>query len=237
MKLPRTVLTALADQPVDGRRCLEAGAGVGAMSEALLDAGAQLVYAVTNERKDAVTTRRRVEAHDRLEPLEADLRALPLPPSSVDLITAHGLCNLLDPMELEAVTTEFNRIARPDCRLVVDDYDPLPREAEIRRLFAIENAAAALANGESALTFYPSSVLKRQFSDLGWTFDRELTLLEPVPWTHDHLAAHAGVVEQLAAEIASPLDDQLCSRARQLVSAIEQEDAGRMYSLAFSLPG
>lgn len=235
MNLPRTVLTAVADQPVDGRLCLEAGAGVGAMSAALLDAGAKRVYAMSNDRADVLLTRRRMGSQDGLEPLEADLQEIPLKTESIELITAHGLCNLLNPESLQAVTDEFNRIACPGCRLIVDDYDPLSKDAEIRQLFAIENAAAALGKGDAAVTFYPSRLLKRQFSAAGWTFERELTLLEPVPWTGSHLSAHANVVEELSPKMPSPLDEYLSTRAQQLVTTIGHEDAGRMYSLAFSL--
>jgi len=40
------------------------------------------------------------------------------------------------------------RVAAPDCHLVVDDYDPPADDAAMQNLFAVENAAAALATGD-----------------------------------------------------------------------------------------
>ena len=236
MDVPRTVTAALEDRPVDGRRCLEAGAGVGNTTAGLLDRGASRVYAVTDRREDAQTTRCRVDrGTDRLAVLEADLRSIPLPDDSVDLITAHGLCNVLDPSALSMVVAELTRVAVPGCHLVVDDYDPLPAEAAVRELFAVENAAANLATGRPALTFYPATVLRHQFEGRGWTSDRERTLMEPVPWTENHLGTHADTAVSFARDCPDDLGESLAERADGLATELGSESAGRMYSLALQL--
>lgn len=250
MDVPRTVTVALADRPVEGRRCLEAGAGVGSTSAGLLAAGASRVYAITNDRRHALSTRDRVGGEhgrsagangrrsgvaERLAVLEADLRAIPLPDESVDLITAHGLCDFLEPPALSRIVDELHRVAAPGSHLVVDDYDPLPEDAAVRDLFAVENAASELATGRSALTFYPSSLLRDLFAGTGWTFDRERTLLDPVPWTASHLSAHADATASFAAACPSGIGDSLVERAERLAADIGEESAGRMYSLAFQL--
>ena len=236
MNVPVTVTAALADRPVAGRRCLEAGAGAGNATAGLLEAGASRVYSVSNEREDVRTTRRRAGPDDRLTVLEADLRAIPLPDASVELVTAHGLCNVLDPAALSAVAGELTRVAAPGCHLVVDDYDPLPVGAAVRDLFAVENAAAVLATDHAALTFYPAVFLCRQFAGHGWSFDRERTLLDPVPWTARHLAAHAEAATSLAADLPDDVGDPLAERADRIAAEIGSESVGRMYSLAFRLP-
>ncbi|KKF39798.1 methyltransferase type 11 [Halorubrum saccharovorum] len=266
MDVPHTVTTALDDQPVAGKRCLEAGAGVGNATGGLLANGAARVYAVTNDRDHARTTRRRVgeggdggdgseggdgsdgandsddsdensgDHGDRLAVLEADLRAIPLPDGSVDLITAHGLCNVLDPASLSTVAEELSRVAAPGAQLVVDDYDPLPDGAAIRGLFAVENAASELARGRPALTFYPAAFLRRFFAGHGWEFERERALLEPVPWTESHVSAHADEAAASAADGSGGAGDALAATARRLADDIGSESAGRMYSLAFRLP-
>jgi len=251
MDVPRTVTVALADRPVEGRRCLEAGAGVGSTSGGLLAAGASRVYAVTDDREHARTTLERVGGEsgrlvgangersgtaDRLAVLEADLHAIPLPDKSVDLITAHGLCNVLNPAALSAVVDELHRVAAPGSHLVVDDYDPLPDDAAVRDLFAVENAVAELATGRSALTFYPSSFLRDLFVGDGWTFDRERTLLDPVPWTASHLSAHADAAASFAVNCPDDVGDSLAARAERLAAETGNESTGRMYSLAFRLP-
>ena len=262
MDVPRTVAAALKDRSVAGRRCLEAGAGVGNASAGLLANGAARVYAVTNDRDHARTTRRRVgggeggggggdggdgggggdtdgdngAVGDRLAVLEADLRSVPLPDDSVDLITAHGLCNVLDPASLSAVAEELSRVAAPGAGLVVDDYDPLPDDAAVGELFAVENASSELARGRPALTFYPAAFLRRFFAGHGWEFERERTLLEPVPWTESHVSAHADRAVSMVEDRPGEAGDALATAARRLAGEIGSESVGRMYGLAFRRP-
>jgi SAM-dependent methyltransferase len=240
MDVPRTVTAALADRPVAGAVCLEAGAGLGNATAGLLVADARRVYAVTNDPEHAAAVRERVDddasTADRTAVLDADVRALPIADDSIDVVTAHGLCNLLAPATLDPVAAELTRVAAPGCHLVIDDYEPLP-EARVRELFALENAATELATGSPALTFYPADVLRRLFVGSGWRFDRELTLLDPVPWTASHLVAHARATREAAGRLPSELGDPLIAEADRLVEEIGEESAGTMYSLGFRLPG
>lgn len=233
--VPTTVREALADRPVSGAVCLEAGAGVGNTTEGLLDAGAERVYAVTNDRGHARTTRERVGADSRAAVCEADLRATPLPDDSMDVVTAHGLCNVLTPAALDAVVDELTRVAAPGAHLVVDDYDPLPPDARMREVVAVENAAHTLAYGEDALTFYPASHLRRLLAGAGWTFERETTLLEPVPWTTTHVRAHLGAARAASERLPDDVGVGLRGRIDHLEADLDSEDAGRMYGLAFRL--
>jgi SAM-dependent methyltransferase len=235
--VPETVTAALADQPVEGQTCLEAGAGVGNTTAGLLAAGAERVYAVTDDADHAATVRERVGDGnaDRLAAVEADLRATPLATGSVDVVTAHGLCNVLPPADLSAVAAELARVARPGGHLVVDDYAVPPADAAVNRLFALENAAARVVDGRPALTFYPPAVLAAVFADHGWAVERKKTLLDPVPWTEAHLNAHAEVVRGYAAELPDVVGEPLAAMAEDLVSTIGSERAGAMYSLALRL--
>ncbi|AEH38467.1 class I SAM-dependent methyltransferase [Halopiger xanaduensis] len=251
MDVPKTVATALEDRPVEGAVCLEAGAGAGNTTAGLLTRGAARVYAVTNDREHARTTVNRVlededgdddnsadDRTDRLAVLEADLRKIPLPGDSVDLVTAHGLFNVLPPADLETVAAELTRVAAPGCHLVIDDYEPLPDDAAVRKLFALENAAAELTDGRPALTFYPAAVLRRLFAGYGWEFDRRRTLLEPVPWTEQHLSAHAAVVRERVDRLpdSSGVGETFLERADRLAESIGSESVGEMYSIAMRLP-
>lgn len=241
MDVPETVSTALADRPVEDAVCLEAGAGVGNTTAGLLEAGAKHVYAVTNDRAHAHIVRNRldadagVDARERVTILHADLRALPVSSDTVDLVTVHGLFNVLAPDAVASVMAEFDRVASGACHLVVDDYEPLPEDAAMQKLFALENAAAEFVDASPALTFYPSAVVRALCGGYGWTFDRETTLLDPVPWTANHVAAHADVVRELAAQLdaESSLRESFVAEADRLVDAIGSESAGIMYSLAF----
>lgn len=227
-----TVRTAIEDVPVEGARCLEAGAGAGNTTAALRAAGAEAVVAVTNARDHATEVRDRFD-DDPPSVVEADLRATPLPADSVTVVTAHALFNVVAPPDVAAIVAELSRVAEPGAWLVVDDYAPIPRE-DLRGLFAAENAAAELVDGSPALSFYPVAHLRRLFAAEGWRLERERTLLEPVPWSADLLDAHA----DLARETASRLDDSLASSLRTAISQRRAAlgdgvETGRMYSLAF----
>ncbi|WP_148414438.1 class I SAM-dependent methyltransferase [Haloferax sp. KTX1] len=239
MDVPTTVTAALADRPVRDAVCLEAGAGTGNATAGLLDAGAKRVYAVTNDPEHAELVRDRVAPSPtdraRTAVLEADVRSLPLADDSVDIVTAHGLFNLIGPESLAAVAGELTRVAAPGCHLVVDDYEPVPDDAAIRELFALENAASQLARGRPALTFYPADALTALFSGYGWRFDRELTLLDPVPWSASHVEAHASVARSLAADVPGEMGKRLAVEADRVAAAVESESAGEMYSVAMRL--
>lgn len=230
MAAPETVRTALADQPVAGRRCLEAGAGVGNASAGLLERDAAAVLAVTNDADHVRTTRERLD-DERLAVVLADLRSTPLADDAVGFVTAHALFNVLDPAAASAVAAELTRVAVPGSRLVVDDYTPL--DGPMRELFAVENALSELARGRPALTFYPAEYLRKVFEGYGWTLDRRRTLLDPVPWTVSHLQAHLDVARDLASDLPEAVATPLLERAERVVADVESVDAGEMYSLAF----
>lgn len=236
MAVPSTVRTALADCSVAGRRCLEAGAGVGNTTAGLLESGAGSVYAVTNDPDHAAMVRERFEDERNATVLKADLRETPLSTDSVDFLTAHGLCNVVPPAHLSTIAAELTRVATPGAQLVVDDYAPPPDDAAIRDLFAVENAVTELARGRPALTFYPAVHLRAVFADHGWRLRRRETLLDPVPWTEAHVEAHLGVVREAAAETDDDAALALLGQAERLAADIGSEDAGEMYSLAFRLP-
>lgn len=236
MNMPQTVTAALEEQPVAGATCLEAGAGGGNMTSGLLAAGATRVYSVTNrsDHANSVTERVGTSARDRIAVLKADLRALPLESNSVEIITAHALFNVLVPSSLPAVIEELTRVAAADCLLILDDYEPLPSDASIRELFAIENALTELADGHAALTFYPSVVLQAMLTEYSWKFDRKQLLLDPVPWTENHINAHARAARTVARKLSKPLETILLAEIERIVKAVDDESVGKMYSMTFS---
>jgi len=236
MEVPDSVANALSDRHVAGTTCLEAGAGVGNATAGLLDAGAAHVYAVTDRADHADGVRERFLDDDRVELIEADLREIPLPEDSVDVITAHALFNVLPTDAAAPIAAELTRVAAPDATLIVDDYDPMPPESPVRQLFAVENAAAELANARPALTFYPADGLRRLFGGHGWAHDRTRSILEPVPWTESHLTAHTAEVRGHAESVPDALGNALVTEAERLAKSTGSSDEGRMYSVAMALP-
>jgi SAM-dependent methyltransferase len=235
MEPPATVRTALADRPVDGAVCLEAGAGVGNGTAGLLDAGAERVYAVTNDREHASGVSERVGRRDDVAVLEADLREIPLPDDSVGIILAHALFGVVPPAGLPGIAAELTRVAAPGAHIVVDDYEPLPADSPVRRLFALENAAAEIATGRPALSFYPSDAMTALFAGHGWRVDRTRSLLDPVPWTRELLDAHLDEIRGFAEQLDDELGAPLVADGERLVEEIASADVGEMYSVAMRL--
>ena len=236
MDPPETVIDALADRPVEGAVCLEAGAGAGNGTVGLLAAGAERVYAVTNDRAHAETVRDRLDPDEsRAAALEGDLRAIPLPDGTVDVVLAHALFGVLPPESIAGIAAELTRVAAPGAHLVIDDYAPLPATSPLRRLFGVENAAAEIATGRAALSFYEAETLARIFAGYGWESDRRSTLLDPVPWTEELLAEHLDVVRSHTTELPPELSNALVAHAEELVADIEETNVGEMYSVAMRL--
>jgi SAM-dependent methyltransferase len=231
MDVPNTVETALADQPVAGRNCLEAGAGVGNTTAGLLERGADTIQAITDDRDHARAVRDRFD-DDRVRVLEADLRSIPLDDDTVEFVTAHALFNVVPVGDVASIVSELSRVAAPGGHLVADDYAPMPK-GPMAELFAVENALAELVRAVPTLTFYPAPHLRSLFADNGWTFDRQRSLLDPVPWTESHVRAHLDVARELAAEGPEDVTEPLVGRAERLADAIGSAEAGEMYSLAF----
>lgn len=226
-----TVVDAIEDVSVNGRVCLEAGAGVGNMTAALTQAGAARVYAVSNERSHVEAARDRVGG-DRVAALEADLTAIPLPDDAVDVVTAHCLFNVVTPHEATRILAELTRVARPGAWLVVDDYAPLP-DSPVRDLFGVENAAGELASGDPVYTYYSAEWVRRVAAGFGWEAARTRTLLDPVPWPPALLEEHRAVVDDVTADLPPSLRAELraaADRARE--RAGDGVDAGRLYSVA-----
>ncbi|QKY20590.1 class I SAM-dependent methyltransferase [Halolamina sp. CBA1230] len=235
MEVPDSVAAALSDRDVAGTTCLEAGAGVGNATAGLLDAGAEQVYAVTDRADHAEGVRERFAGDDRVELIEADLREIPLPDDSVEVVTAHALFNVLPADATAPIAAELTRVAAPGATLVVDDYDPMPPNSAVRQLFGVENAAAELANARPALAFYPADALRRLFGGHGWAHDRTQSILEPVPWTESHLTAHVAEVRGHAGSLPDALGKPLVTEAERLAKTTGSSDEGRMYSVAMEL--
>lgn len=104
----RLVLAELAPQP--GETLLEIGFGGGALIEALLATGAEVIGADISEAM-AARARRRFRAEPRLKLIAASVEALPLASASVDkAASVNSLYFWPDP---EAAMAELARVLRP----------------------------------------------------------------------------------------------------------------------------
>lgn len=234
--VPETVLEALEEVPVEGVTCLEAGAGAGNATAALRERSAAQVFAVTNDGDHAATVRERFRDDDATATIRADLRSIPLPDDSVEIVTAHALFNVVATTETAAIVDELTRVAAPGGWLVVDDYDPIP-SAEVRELFAVANAVGELTEERPTFTFYPRDHLRALFDAHGWRRVRTKPLLDPVPWTTELLDTHLELLVERTTDLPDDIATPLRERARSVRErAGDGVETGEMYSLAFQLP-
>jgi SAM-dependent methyltransferase len=234
-----TVATALAGVPVEDRRCLEAGAGVGNATAALCNRGAAAVHAVTDDPEHAAGVADRFAGDGRVSTLRADLRALPLADDAVGVLTAHALFNVVPTPDASPIVAELTRVAEPGAWMVVDDYSPI-LDDDVRALFGVANAVGELDDARPTFTYYPSDHLRALFEAKGWAHEHERTLLDPVPWSADLLDTHLDLLVERA-ERAGHLPNALAGALRERATSVraavgETGETGEMYSLAFRLP-
>lgn len=233
---PDTVREALSGVEVEGRTCLEAGAGVGNATAGLLERDATAVLAVTNDPDHAATVRDRFADAPAVTTVRADLRSIPLPDGVIDIVTAHGLFNVVATTEASAIVEELTRVTAPCGRAIVDDYAPVPA-TEVRDLFALANAVGELDQRRPTFTFYPADHLRAAFEGHGWRHERTKTLLDPVPWTGDLLDEHAALIEDRIEALPEPVGKPLRSHLERVrARAGDGVETGELYSLAFELP-
>ena len=132
--------------------------------------------------------------------------------------------------EAAAIAAEFTRVAAPGAWLLVDDYDPMPEHAPIRRLFGVENAIAELVDGRPAYVFHPEAGLRQLFAGHGWTHERTKSLLEPVPWPEELFEAHLDAARRSAEPLDDALAEPLLAEAESLTEQAPSPTS-RMYSL------
>jgi SAM-dependent methyltransferase len=124
-----TELVALSPHPLAGHTVLDVGAGTGVATPALHAAGARPV--ALDRSWDMLAW----DAASRPPSAVADVRALPLPASSVDDAVASFVLNhLADP---EVALTELRRVTRPGGALLATVYANASRSAVRDRIDAV----------------------------------------------------------------------------------------------------
>jgi len=132
-----------------------------------------------------------------------------------------ALAVAFDPLLVEHLTFDFRGEVQLRDRGVGGRVGPI-----------LAGVTAALARGRPALTFYPAAALRRLFAGYGWTFERERTLLDPVPWTESHLDAHAGAARAATTGVTGPVAESLESLIDRVEERVDPASVGEMYSVA-----
>jgi hypothetical protein len=234
--IPDSLTEALTAVRTAGRPALEAGAGAGNATAALRAGDATPVYPVTDDHDHATGVGERFTDDSAVHPLEANLRAVPLPDDTVEVVTAHGLFNLVPTTDTTGIVAELTRVTASGGEIVVDDYGPVHETT--RALFGAGNAVSELLEGEPTYTCYPAAHLRSLFEAHGWRHVETRGLLEPVPWTAALLDAHA----EAATDRTDTLSDPLGTAVREHVEEVRGRlgtgsETGRMYSVRLELRG
>jgi len=148
-----------------GERVLDLGSGTGDLAFAVAEAGATVIAADLSHGMLAVLDRRARDraAGARVEPVVANVHALPFPDSSVDrIVSGFTVRNVGD---LASAFAELRRVLRPGGRLVVLElsHPPQPMFARIYRAYFEHLAprlATALGGDPEAYRYLPRSLRK-----------------------------------------------------------------------------
>lgn len=122
--LERAALRAAAEMagPLGGCRVVDLAAGTGALAKALVDRGPRVGSLTLVDGSPRMLARARARLGGDaawIRPIVADVRAVPLPDGSADLVSIGYLLHLLDAGSRARVLAEASRLLAPRGRLVV----------------------------------------------------------------------------------------------------------------------
>lgn len=156
---------------LQGKLVLEAGSGAGRFTELLLKNGA---IVDSFDYSSAVAANSANNGHnDQLRLVQADIRKIPFPPNSYDLVVCLGVIQHTPDPE-ETIRSLWSRV-KPGGRLVIDHY-----RAKIRNFLPPPFGVA----GMFYRWYFLSLPKERQFDSVKKTFDRWF----PLVWKYRHSA-------------------------------------------------
>ncbi|MCD4785913.1 MAG: class I SAM-dependent methyltransferase [Candidatus Eremiobacteraeota bacterium] len=180
------------------KRILEAGCGAGNTTLFLLERNAAMVLAVSNHPDDLEHCRKIIPGKYRgnVELVNNDLRDLKqVEGSSVDIVTAHFLFNVVNPFDADTILCGFNQALKPGGLLVVIDYAPFDSFVDDtsfiqRDLWNIENAISVLLAGKKMYHEYPMDWLSEHIEIAGFKINEVSIPLQRVEWSQVLLMGH-----------------------------------------------
>ena len=232
---------------VENKTILEAGCGAGTMTKFLLSNKAAEVIAVSNRKEDLEYCKEQLDDDriNRVRLTEGDLTDIPqIPSSSVDIVTAYFLFNVVNPFDLERILNEIERILKKGGVLVVIDYTPFDFYRDEtsyiqREIWNIENALKVLQTGEKAYHEYTPQWVCKRCKLMGMEIIVSEIPIEKVNWTKKLLYEHGeGIKEQIKRIKEEKLRDGLAEKLEKLLQKVANNDihSGQIFSMTARKP-
>jgi ubiquinone/menaquinone biosynthesis C-methylase UbiE len=193
----------------------------------LKETGSGRIISIDNDPETFPDAKRKLgELAEWVKFVNADLTNMPqIESESVDLIVCHAtMCAVNDrPLKAVKALSEFYRILKKDCWLIIDDEYPLPKaskpeeEAQVGR-WQTYKAIAELVDGEHYTEIYPEE-LEFAVKLVGFR-DIELQRFEDGPLSNEVMEEWKAIMPELINKIA---DEDLKAAFRKAIERIWQK--------------
>jgi ubiquinone/menaquinone biosynthesis C-methylase UbiE len=197
------------------------------LAEKLKEAGSGRIISIDNDPETFPDAKRKLgELAEWVKFVNADLTNMPqIESESVDLIVCHAtMCAVNDrPLKAVKALSEFYRILKKDCWLIIDDEYPLPKaskpeeEAQVGR-WQTYKAIAELVDGEHYTEIYPEE-LEFAVKLVGFR-DIELQKFEDGPLSNEVMEEWKAIMPELINKIA---DEDLKAAFKKAIERIWQK--------------
>lgn len=234
--------TVFIDIQVHNKTILEAGCGAGTMTNFLLSQNAGKVIAISNRDEDIDYCRQQISTDNgpRVEFVRGNLLNLPeVASSSVDMVTAYFLFNVIKPTEIHQLLQEIYQFLKPGGTLVIVDYTPFDYfeddSSGIQRdLWNLENALSVLQNGEKIYYEYPPGWMAENLESIGFEVLKQDIPITKVLWKKGLLMEHGeGIHEQIKTFKEENLREAFLNKLNSILKEVDEREiySGQVFSI------
>ena len=234
--------TIFNDIQIKNKTILEAGCGAGTTTKFLLSQNAAKVIAVSNRDEDIDYCRQQISSEDEslVEFIMGNLLNLPeISSSSVDMVTAYFLFNVIKPTEIHQLLQEIHRFLKPGGTLVIVDYTPFDYYEDDssgvqRELWNLENALSVMQNGETAYYEYPPEWMAGSLESEGFEVLKQDIPITKVLWQKELLREHGeGIHEQIKIFKEEKLREAFTDKLNSILTEADEREiySGQIFSM------
>ncbi len=234
--------TVFTNFQLHNKTILEAGCGAGTMTNFLLSQNAEKIIAVSNREEDLDYCRQQIPPRDisRVEFVEGNLLNLPeIASSSVDMVTAYFLFNVIKPTDVRRLMMEIKRFLKPGGILVIVDYTPFDFYEDDssrvqRELWNLENALSVLSKGEMTYYEYPPEWTVENLESIGFEVLKKDVPITKVLWRKELLREHGeGIHEQINGLKEVKLREALLMKLNNILKEVDEKEvhSGQIFSI------
>lgn len=230
------------DIQLHNKTILEAGCGAGTMTNFLLSQNAEKVIAVSNRDEDIDYCHQQISPGDesRVEFVRGNLLNLPeVASSSVDMVTAYFLFNVIKPTVIRQLLQEIHRFLKPGGTLVIIDYTPFDYYEDDssgiqRDLWNLENALSVLQNGKKIYHEYPPGWMAQNLESEGFEVLKQDIPITKVLWRNELLREHGeGIHKQIQTFKEEYLREAFQKKLNGILKEVDKREiySGQIFSI------